>query len=93
MNDFFNEYDDEFPEDIEEQFKRFRRAIRRRNRSQEDLPSADALDDLIDYSLSKSKFEDALAFCELLLEYNPASIDARNKKCVILFNLGRYKEA
>jgi hypothetical protein len=59
MNVFFNEYDDEFPEDIEEQFKRFRRGnfVVRNKKQRETLRVLMRLMNLIDYSLSKSKFE------------------------------------
>ena len=53
----------------------------------------EALEEIVSYYLENEKYEDALPFISLLLEFIPFSADTWQRKGIILNNLQQHEEA
>ena len=79
---------------LDEEIRRFREALRKGEVSNgQYTPSVESLEELVQYCIDTEKYEDALNFCSLWLEFVPYSSDAWQSKGFILNALTRYSEA
>jgi tetratricopeptide (TPR) repeat protein len=96
---FDDEFEEESPDwskkDMDEEVRRAREAMRneRRGGNSGSAISLEALEELVLYCIETEKFDDALSFCNRLLEMMPYSADAWQKKGYVLNHLERYAEA
>jgi len=105
FEDIFDDdyFDDSFGEfenflELENKIKKYHYAMRRKNRpndykDENELPTADMIEQLVEYCISSQKFDEALDFCNLWIEYYPASLEAKNSFTYILICLSRFNEA
>src|SRR4030066_1853358 len=85
--------DDQYPRPnrhSEDDLQRFRELLRN---GEKDINSAEALEEIIQFYFEHEQFEEALAFTERLLAFQPYSSEAWQRKGMILNNLVRYDEA
>jgi tetratricopeptide (TPR) repeat protein len=84
---------DSVKSDMERQVEAYYVALRRREHSLHKLPSADIVDKLVEYCIDNAKYDEALEFCNLWVEYYPQSFTAHNTLSSILICLSRFAEA
>jgi tetratricopeptide (TPR) repeat protein len=87
----FGEFENKF--ELENKIKNYHYAMRRKDRNYGELPSADIVEQLVMYCIDNQRFDEALDFCNLWLEYYPNSLDAHNSLSYILICLSRFREA
>ena len=76
-------------ENFEEEIKKFKERLKNGGGS----TNIEALEEITSFYFENEKYEEALHFINLLLEYLPFSADTWQRKGIILNNLQRYNEA
>jgi tetratricopeptide (TPR) repeat protein len=102
-NDYFNDedfFDNNFFEnntEFDEKVKKFRHAMRHRhnnhNDGYNDFPTVDVTERLIMFCLSQDKYEEALDFCNLWIEYCPTAPEPKKTQSMIYSLLARHRDA
>src|SRR5204863_1314939 len=95
MNDFDYENldddpDDQSKENFEEEIKRFAERLKDGGGGSTNI---EALEEIVNYYFENDKYEEALHFITLLVDFIPFSADTWQRKGTILNNLGRHQEA
>ena len=86
----FGEFEDKT--ELEQQIRSYHYATRRKNDNFE-LPSVDVVEQLVTYCITNQRFDEALDFCNLWIEYYPDSLEARNSLSYIFIALSRFRDA
>jgi len=88
----FEDYDNRENENMEDMLRHFRNAIRQ-GRIEDEPPSPDTLEDIINYCIEKDNFKDALDFGKLWAKIEPYSSEAWLKLGIIESNLDKFNES